>query len=124
MAPVPPPRVFEIEQVRKRSGQSMAGHDPAGEEVLRDPVGLVGTVEPVCPDPVGEYMDEQASVGCKPPADAIKQRPPVRHVFEHLDRDHAVERPGLECHIVHVGGDHAHVPEAPFQGLRFDVRAL
>jgi hypothetical protein len=50
-------------------------------------------------------------------------RSPVHHALEHFNRYDAVELP-LRGERVHVGGDHAKIPESAAAGFAFDIFAL
>ncbi len=58
---------------------------------------------------MAEDVDEQFSAGLEPARDACQQRFVVSHVLEHLDRDAAVELPGIKIEPVHVAGDYPHM---------------
>ena len=79
----------------------MARHDPAGEEMPRDPIVAIGVVEQVGSGAMREDMQKEAAVGFQPGPHARHQFAPVHHVLEHLDGDDAVE-PGRGREHVHV----------------------
>ncbi len=68
-------------------------------------------------------MDEEAPVRREPPGDPRQQRLVVARVFEHLDRDDAVEAP-RRLEIVDVGGHHVEIRQAALRGAREDELAL
>ena len=115
------PQVFvEVEQ------QIIARHDAPGEKVPGHPVARALGDEVVGILPVGEDVDEQTSIGPKPPGDIGQELPVILHVLEHLHRDDSVKLPiatgGLEA--VHVTGDDLQVSEASSEGFPFDVFPL
>ncbi len=55
--------------------------------------------------------------------DASKQRRPVRHMLEHLDRHHTVEL-ALRPKRIGIGGDHAEIGDAACRNLALDEAAL
>ncbi len=91
---VPAPFGLDRETIRELPDQPVARHDSAGEIMLRDPVVLVVRGEPIRRVPVAEDMDEHASVRLEAIAHPLQQRPPVGHVLEHFDGNHAVEPAG------------------------------
>ena len=75
----PAPLRLNPEQIGELCDQAVAGHDPAGKEMLRDPVGAVGGVKPVGMRPMREHMHKQPALGGQPIAHACQQCLPVGH---------------------------------------------
>src|SRR6266700_5304681 len=66
MHPTPAPFLFDLEQIGILPDQMMARHHAAGEDMLRDPVLAVGTVEYVSAGAMGEDVHEEAAVALQP----------------------------------------------------------
>ena len=70
-----------------------------------------------------ENVNEQLSRRNQPGADTPQQFFMVAHVFEHLDRHHAIELL-INREVIHVGRDHANVVEASLCSLPFNPLTL
>ena len=79
----------------------VARHDAAGKEVLSDPIGLVGLIEPIRCLFVTEYVHEETAVRPQPIGDFADQRLPIGNVFEHFNGDDAIVLT-VRLEIVHV----------------------
>ena len=118
------PLRLKLEVVLEAAGEAVGGHDTAGEEVARHPVGRVLGRKMVGDILVREDVEEQLTAGFKPAGDAAHELAPVLHVLEHLDRHHAVEARSLGGEDVHIAGDDPDVLEAALRAFEFDVGAL
>src|SRR5271157_4435997 len=84
MGSIPAPLLLDREQVGVLADQVVARHDAAGEEMLRDPVGLIAMLECVRAMAMAEHVDDESSVGGEPAASTLQQRAPVGDMLEHL----------------------------------------
>src|SRR5262249_22450994 len=66
MRAAPAPFLFDLEQVGILPDQMMARHHATGEEMLRDPVLRVGTVEQISAGTMTEDVHEEAAVRLEP----------------------------------------------------------
>jgi hypothetical protein len=123
IAPIPQPFRLNREQIAEIADQSMARHDAAGEEMLRDPIGLILAIEAIRRRAMAEYMEEKPSIGFQGAADALQQRFPIGHMLEHFDRNDAVE-PGFRHEIVHIAGNDAQIGETARRGRGLDISPL
>ena len=101
----------------------MARHHAAGEEMLRDPVFLVGAIEQIGAGTMAENVHEEAAIRRQPRPHPRHQFAPVHHVLEHFDRHDAVELPLWDKHI-HVLRDHAKIGQPARRRLALDIVAL
>ena len=115
MRAVPPPLLLHGEEIAEPANEAVARHDAAGEEVLRDPVGAVAGVEAIGRATVAENVEKEHALRGQPGGGALKERAPVRHVLEHLDRDQAIKLTERR-EAIDVGGNDSEVAQ-PF-GLR------
>ena len=120
---IPEPLLLYREKISEAVDKLATGHDAAGKEMLRDPIGLLGVIEPVGPITMGEDMDEHAPLFRKPSTQSLEKRTPIRHMFEHLDRDDTVEAPGRR-EIIHIGSDNLQIRQRRARRLRLNEGAL
>src|SRR5450756_180883 len=60
MRAAPAPFLLDLEQVGILPDQMMARHHPASEEMLCDPVFVIGAIEPIGAGTMGKDMHEEA----------------------------------------------------------------
>ena len=118
-APVP----ADAEMPVKVRQQFVAGHHPAGEEMLRHPVARATYLKRIREPRVRENVHEHFPRGLQPSGDAFKQRFPIPHVLEHLHGHHAVVMP-LRGKRVHVRRQNAYVFQSAFRRAPFDEGPL
>ena len=104
-------------------GKVEGGHDPAGEEMVRDPVCRIGVIEAIRPVSVREDMQEKLAVRPQPGPGAVEEVVPVRHMLEHFDGDDPVVMI-LRREAVHVGRDHGQVCQTLITALPENELAL
>ena len=80
--------------VLKMGQQVVAGHQTAGDEVLRHPIGGATYFEGVGEAAVRKYVPKQQSLWPRPPSDARQRLHIVAHLFAHFHRNRAIETAG------------------------------
>ena len=107
------------EMLLKVKQQIVAGHDAAGEEVLRHPVGCVLDLVGIGEAAVREHMHEEQCPRPRPGCDPPQQFRVVPHVFKHLHRDDAI-KPQVGAELIHVRSDDGEVREFATSGFGVD----
>ena len=110
--------ILEVEQ------EVVRGHGAALEEVARDPVRWVFTLEVVGEFAVGEDVNEELPAWAQPACDFCHEELVVLHVLEHLDGNHTVERGGAGFEFIHVRSQDADIFESPPRCFGVDVGFL
>ncbi len=118
------PALFDGQLVLEMQQGVGSRHQPAGEEVPAHPVVLALGLERIHQVAVAENVHEQLAARHQPSADAPHERLVVAHVFEHLDRNHAIEGSRFQLQPVDVAGDDLDVEDRLFAATRLDVLAL
>src|SRR5579863_6755518 len=66
MRAVPPPFLFDRDEIVELADEALARHDAAGEKMLRDPVGAVAGIEAIGRTPVAEDVQKERALRRQP----------------------------------------------------------
>lgn len=120
MRPINPPLPLNPQLILKEQQQIRTRHRPARKKVLSHPT----PIEIIGRGFVRENVDEQLATRFQRSAYLRSQEGVILHVLEQFNRDHSVERVGLEFIINDVAGDDGQVLEPFSRGDAVNVLFL